>query len=932
MTLSSDATIQHFLDAVVNGPARYTVNHHFNNWQTLVFTLGVALAELVALYVVIYGIFTFFQNLPSLCSATLRGFGVGEKEMPQTFLELTFPADTTKSAFATEQLHILLRGLVKYYGFWDRLAARKKPYSLELVGTNDDGIRFVVMIPASEADSVRRNLISFLPGLKVRHVEDYAVSIPAEGTDVIELRLHGDFVLPLKSHKTLEEHDPFAYLTGHMTKLNPDELVAYQIVAVPVYSNTHHRAWRKRNHMEARIALGKDVFSKIKRQRTPLGHALWLLWYPPLWFIAAMGKVMIGIVQVFVSVFSSDHELPEFMKEGKDKRRSDNPYDLEMGQIIKEKLDQQLFEVTIRILVSSPDASTHYSRINAMVESFKPFRSTYQSIGTRPSVPLLAPRNKRLEQFKTRSLAPHHVSQQTILSSSELSDLYHFPNTDLTKTEGMVKSRSRELAAPLSIKHSGAKLDVIVGVNEHGGELQEVGMTLEQRQKHTYVIGKTGTGKTTMLKSSIYQDMLSGKGLAVLDPHGDMFRELLAVVPEHRRKDVVVFDPSDRAYPLGLNLLDPGVEFEDDDDQREWVTSTVLSIFERLADEKQWGPRMEHVLRSTTMTALHVPNASLFTIQRLLTDKKYQREIAKTLKDPVLKQFWDKEFKLMGTMQMSTVTAPLTHRLGHFITTKMSRHILLQEKSTLRIADIMNEGKILLVNLSKGDVGEDQSFFFGTIITAFIWMAAYQRTKIPEKERRDFFLYVDEFQNFATKQFTDITSEGRKFHISLIASHQNIAQIEDKSILKIVAGNSHTMICLKASPEDEAFILPYMEPAIKKGDIVNLTPYHFFIKTTADESEDAFSGMTVQLKEKESDTVAKAVVAYSRKKYGMSRAKIEERMEGLFGEVKAEPRKSNNSVASPEVKDANSTMQTKPLRKPSVKNPKSKSSGKVHDG
>lgn len=882
MTLPSDTAVQHFLDAVFNGPAHYTEHHHFGPLLSLVVVIGTFIGELVFLYVVVYGSFTFFQNLPVLFCLLLRKCGVGEKEAPQTFLELTFPADTMKSAFATEQLHILLRGLVKYHDFWDQQAARKKPYSLELVGTNDDGIRFILMIPASEADIVRRNLISFLPGLKVRQIEDYAAFIPTEGTKIAELRLNGDFILPLKSQKTLEEHDPFAYLTGHMTKLNPDELVAYQIVAVPVYSNTHHRVSRRRNHMEARIALGKDVFSKIKKQRSPAGCILWLLWYPPLWFLAAMGKVVGAAADILFSAFSSDHELPEFMKEGKDKRRSDNPYDLEMGQIIKEKLDQQLFEVTIRILVSSPDSSTHYSRMNAMVEAFRPFRSTYQSIGTRQGVPLLSPRSKRLEQFKSRSLSPHHVSQQTVLSSSELADLYHFPNTDLTKTEGLVKSRSRELAAPLSIKHSEANLDVIVGVNDHGGELQEIGMTLAQRQKHTYVIGKTGTGKTTLLKASIYQDMLSGKGLAVLDPHGDMFRELLAIVPEHRRKDVIVFDPSDRAYPLGLNLLDPGVEFEDEDDQREWVTSTVLSIFERLADENQWGPRMEHILRSTTMTALYVPNASLFTIQRLLTDKKYQREIAKTLKDPVLKQFWDKEFKLLGSMQMSTVTAPLTHRLGHFITTKMSRHILLQEKSTLRIADIMNESKILLVNLSKGDVGEDQSFFFGTIITAFIWMAAYQRTKISEQERRDFFLYVDEFQNFATKQFTDITSEGRKFHISLIASHQNIAQIEDKSILKIVAGNSHTLICLKANPEDEAFILPYMEPTVQKGDIVNLTPYHFFMKTTADESEDAFSGMTVPLEEQGSDEVRKAVVAYSRKQYGTAKVKIEKRMEKLF--------------------------------------------------
>ena len=871
------------LDSLLNGPARYTQEHHFDSWLALVFVISILLAEIVATYLLVRLLVILVRDIPAFTSWVLRKLGVGEKDIPQAFLELTFPADTTKSAFATEQLHILLRTLVKYRGFWNRAAARKKPYSLELVGTKDDGIRYVLMIPAHKADVVSRNLLSFLPGLKVKPIDDYLMGLE-EGliVGVFELRLACDFVLPLQDHKALAEHDPIAYLTGHMTKLAPQEMVAFQIVTMPVYPATHRRATRRITKMQHTIALNREISTELVEQRTPLGFALWLLWYPPLWFLAAMGKILGGIADIFFAIFSRDHELPAFMKAKANTRPTTNPYEQELGKGIKTKLDQQQFEVSMRLLVASSDQATVDHRLNALLATFEPFATPYQGIEIRRSVPLLLPGKQHFAKFTARELSPHHVSQQTILSSSELSDIYHFPNTDMVQTEGFVKSRSRELPAPLSIKHSNTDLDVVVGVNKHGGEEQPIGMTVAQRQKHTYVIGKTGTGKTTLLTSSIYQDMVSGKGLAVLDPHGDMFRELLAIVPGHRRKDVVVFDPSDREYPVGLNILDPGIEFEDEDDQREWITSTVLSIFERLADEKQWGPRMEHILRNATMTALHVSGSSLYTLQRLLTDKKYQKEIAKTLKDPVLKQFWDKEFKLMGSMQMSNVTAPLTHRLGHFITTKMSRHILLQEKSTVRIADVMNEGKILLVNLSKGDIGEDQSTFFGTILTAFMWMAAYQRTKIPEKERRDFFLYVDEFQNFATKQFTDITSEGRKFHISLIASHQNIAQIEDKSILKIVAGNSHTMICLKASPEDEAFILPYMEPAVGKGDIVNLTPYHFFMKTTADESEDAFSGVTVPVGLKGSGKIRETVIAESRKRYAISKTEIEQYMEKLF--------------------------------------------------
>ena len=193
---------------------------------------------------------------------------------------------------------------------------------------------------------------------------------------------------------------------------------------------------------------------------------------------------------------------------------------------------------------------------------------------------------------------------------------------------------------------------------------------------------------------------MSGKGLAVLDPHGDMFQELLSIMPEHRREDVIVFNPADWDYPIGLNILDPGITFGSEREKHKRITSNVLAVFEKLADKNQWGPRMEHILRNTSMTALQLPNPNLFTLQRLLTDKKYQREVAKNLEDPVLKDFWQKEFKLIGSMQMSNATTPLTNRLGHFITSVMSRHILLQEKSTIRISEIMDEGKILLVNLS----------------------------------------------------------------------------------------------------------------------------------------------------------------------------------------------------------------------------------------
>jgi hypothetical protein len=615
-------------------------------------------------------------------------------------------------------------------------------------------------------------------------------------------------------------------------------------------------------------------------------------------YILAKGLKFIG--QIISTILRND--IPEEWKSTVSAQAPLNPYEQELSASVKEKLDQSLFEVSLRVLVLSPDGNEAEHRLESLITSFGTFTSTNQTIVKRRG-PFNPRATKTIARFTNRSLTPHILTWPTILSSSEMSDLYHFPNTSLTKTEGLVKSRSRDLPAPLSMKHSNAKLDVVVGFNEFGGQEQAIGMTLKQRQKHAYVIGKTGTGKTTLLMNAIRQDMDNGKGVAVLDPHGDMFRELLSMVPDNRVDDVVVFDPSDRDYPVGLNILDPGIDVADEDDKQEWITSAVLSVFAKLSEEGQWGPRMEHILRNTTLTALQTPNPSLYTMQRLLTDKTYQRAVAKDLKDPILRQFWDKEFKLMGTMQLATATAPLTHRLGHFITSKMSRHILLQGKSTISMSDIMNDGKILLVNLAKGDVGEDQSKFFGTLLLSFMWMAAYQRTKIPEKQRRDFFVYVDEFQNFATPQFGDIMSEGRKFHISLTVSHQNIAQIEDKDLIKVVAGNAGTIICLKASPQDEEFILPHMRPEVEKGDIVNLAPYHFYMKVTGDEAEDAFSGQTILADDDDVEDYSEEVIETSRTQFARPKADVVKEIEALMGgTTSVEPKPARTVQQNPKTK------------------------------
>lgn len=868
-------------------------------WFGLLMILG-PLGIVISLAIFGFVIIKVVQNIILPLVILLLGrFGVKAKQEEKTFLELTFPSDTTKSAFATEQLYVLLHTRARMSGGWQSFLKRKKVFSLEIVSSRNEGIRFLLGVPKKEVYVIHRSLLPFLPGLKVKEVEDYPPKVLEHEKDndadesvkktisIAELKLSADFVLPLKSQKALSEHDPISFLIGQMTKLKDGELVAFQLVTTPIIPSLQGRVLRRKREMMNRISQGLPLTPVLEKNSLFSSRpSFWLLLLGlPVWIGIFVLKAAVTFGYAIVAPNSTSNPINQPNKASeKHLQMLLNPYEQELGVIVKEKLDQHLFEASIRVLVASVDEDEAESRADELVSSFGQFSNSQQSLEEKGTFPFLfsLALKQRLSQFKNRGLS----GSNPILSSSEIADLYHFPYTDITKTEGLVKSRSRELPAPLSIKKSDKNFDVIIGVNQYGGEINPIGITLEQRLKHMYIIGKTGTGKTTLLTSSIFQDMINSKGLAVFDPHGDMFQELLRIIPGSRKKDVIVFDPSDRDFPIGLNLLSPGIKFSNKEDEHDWITSSVLAVFKKLADEQYWGPRMEHILRNACLTALQTPNPNLYTLQRLLTDKSYQKKVALTLKDPVLKQFWQKEFALMGNMQLSAVTAPLTQRLGSFISSKMSRHILLQEKSSISISNIMDEGKILLVNLSKGDLGEDQSFFFGTILTSFIWMAAYQRTKIPEGKRRNFFLYVDEFQNFATPRFSEITSEGRKFHISLIASHQNIAQVKDKDILKVVAGNANTIVCLKASPDDEAFILPFMDPEVEKGDIVNLAPYNFFMKVTGDESEDAFSGKTVPIDVASSEKIRDEIITFTRKHYATPRVKVEQYLEKLFAEDK----------------------------------------------
>ncbi len=435
-----------------------------------------------------------------------------------------------------------------------------------------------------------------------------------------------------------------------------------------------------------------------------------------------------------------------------------------------------------------------------------------------------------------------------------------------------MQSLSRTLPATLSLKR-GDNIDVVLGVNRHGGHDTPIGLSKAERARHTYVLGATGHGKSTMMQYAIVQDIIKGYGVAVLDPHGDLARDLLQYIPEERKKDVIYFDPDDLEYPIRLNLLelDPNLTGDDLERQKYLLTEYTVEIFRKLfSDDDSGGSRIEAVLRNAIYTAFTTKNPTLFTIHRLITDKDYRKKVVGKLDDDVLKNFWNNEFDAGGEYQRVKMGFGVTTKVGRFLTAVFVRRVMDTPKSTIDFDDIINNGKILICRFSKGDLVKDTSSLFGTTVLARLQIAGQRRGKIREKDRRPFYIYIDEFQNFATTTFVEMLAEARKYGLHLFMAEQSTAQ-QDKEVTYNILNNANNLICFSTgNPMDEKLVLPRFKPSIEEGEIQNLPSYNFYARIKpvgTNDSQLPVSGMTIILDEPYDEDKEQRIIDASRANY-----------------------------------------------------------------
>jgi type IV secretory system conjugative DNA transfer VirD4/TraG family protein/uncharacterized protein DUF87 len=771
------------------------------------------------------------------------------------FLELTPPAYSTKSPLATAELFSVVHGLCSLRSRKHGLLRRKCVMSFEVVSTRHDGIRYLVRLSEDKLSSFQQLTASYLPDTRFKLVDDYLLS--PEFTNrrymsLSEFKQSGHFAYPLAAKETLSQHDPIAYITGSMTKLEANELIAFQVVVSPA------------SRLEASKIRGKLLSSQDIKKR----HKFWQF---PFILIFKLIRLVLAafwaIMETIGEAANGTYHAPKSYSQQnyEPKRRT-----VEAQRLVDDmhaKLRQPLFQTDIRALVAVTETHHAQERAEGLVSSLASFDvPDYQGFSTRGNFPTKWRTKYRLLKFQKR-LPSMITSSSNVLAASEVSDLYHFPYGSTTQTENIMKSLSRTLPASLSLKND-TQLDVLLGENHHHGQTTPIGLTIAERERHVYIVGGTGNGKTTVLLYGIVQDINNGKAVAIIDPHGDLAESVLRHIPEERINDVIYINPIDVSHPIGLNLLElqPSVSGDELLIEKDLVTEAIISIFHKIfSDDDSGGHRVEYILRNAIQTALTLEGSTLFTIFDLLNDPNFRHSVVKNLQDRNLKNFWINEFGKAGSYQKVKMSAGITAKVGRFLFSTSAKRTFEQPKSTIDFDDILSSGKILICNFSKGLLGEDASVLFGTTILAKIQLATLRRAKVNPNKRQPFYFYVDEFQNFATTSFLQLLSEARKYKLFLTMAEQSTSQqIEDHMVDTILA-NVGTVICFRsASPADERFLLPLFNPYIEPGEISNLPSYNFYIRINAVDAHEPLSGKTVLLEDDGSETIATKVKEFSR--------------------------------------------------------------------
>lgn len=690
-----------------------------------------------------------------------------------------------------EGFYANLGGLKPHGGFKTWLLGRYDCWSFEIVLGFDGLISFYMAVPEYLVEFVRQQLFSKYPHCQIEEVKDYN-SFSSKGyaaAGYLKLMKHNMF--PILTYKQMNNVDPLISIISVLSKIPEGQTAAVQLVM-----RSAEKSWRKK---------GVKVASEMHQGKN---------------LKDALAKANESFLTAFVNFFktsSKDKDKPGYHL---------TPLEEQMAKSIEEKASKAGLDVNIRIVAFAPLESQAKDNLRRIIDAFSQY-SSYQFANGFKGV-IRSDGKKLIHDFIYR-----HFDEKIgmVLNTEELSSIWHLPlpNTEVPRLEWLT---SRKLPPPLNMPAEG----VLLGENVYRGVKTEVRLRDVDRQRHMYIIGMTGTGKSTSLSTLAVQDIRDGKGVCILDPHGELVEQVLRCIPKNRLEDVIIFDPSDTERPMGLNMLEAKTTTEMD-----MAAAEMINIFYKLLpDPSMAGPMFEHYMRNALLALMADTEnpGTLVELGRIFTDDEYRKEKLTHVTDILVKDFWEREYA--ASQKGSTASDMLSYvisKTGRFVENDMMRNIIGQSKSGINFRQVMDEQKILLINLSKGKIGETNSSLLGLIAVAKLQMAALSRADIPLEQRKDFFLYIDEFQNFITDSISIILSEARKYKLNLILAHQFIAQLtqnNDTRVRDAVFGNIGNLLIYRIGVDDSELLAKQLAPVVSEYDVLNIERYNAYFRMMID--------------------------------------------------------------------------------------------------
>lgn len=732
-----------------------------------------------------------------------------------------------------EQLLASLSSLKRHLPFWKRIFFEAPHIVFEIANpSSKEEIFFYLSVPKHYRENVEKQIHSFFPHASIEKVPDYTIFSPAGETAISLLELSAAHALPLKTYKTLSV-DPLNEISNALSKLETvSEGAAIQIVLTPAPTG-----WRKESrHIAQKMQEGKRL--KDAHSET---------------FTSMMGRSALqGVGHVMLP---KDATKPGNTEEKKPVVLT--PEEQELVKSIDAKASLSAFSVNIRLLAAAKTKERAETILSHLENAFAQFEN--------PEVNSFRVRKR----ISSKKIAYHYIFRNfdpesaMVLTSDEVASFFHFP-ISTTETPKIKWLKAGAAPPPINIPKEG----LLLGYNDYRNTKTEIRITDNDRRRHMYVIGQTGVGKSNYLQEMAKKDAKSGKGFCFIDPHGDAIEDILTAIPKERAEDVIIFDPSDTGRPIGINMLEYDPNHPE---QKTFVINEMIGIFDQLYDMKATGgPMFEQYMRNAMLLIMEDPESgsTLMEIPKVLADEEFRRYKLSKCANPIVRDFWLKEAeKAGGEAALANMVPYITSKLTTFISNDMMRPIIAQQKSTLNFRELMDNGKIVLINLSKGKIGEINARLLGMVVVGKILMAALSRTDQPEAERRDFYLYLDEFQNVTTTSIAQILSEARKYKLVLILAHQFIAQLKEE-ISKAVFGNVGSLISFRVGPEDAEFLEKQFAPVFTAHDIVNVDNYQAFARLLMNNELTKPFNMKTYPPTSGDQEVANALKELSRLRYG----------------------------------------------------------------